>query len=332
MARSERRGYATTSQRIAQSGGLVTAYLEGAYGTKGLALVDRVLDDVIRAVSQDHDSAKTPTWVRRGVLGLALGEVRRLDPAALEALLAEWDGPFDEALEWHPGRRRLDVSGEIERQLCTDGWWPMLTRCTLSDEGFGYLCARIGDDTTQLEALATVTTSAERMEKVLALYGDQTMAQAFLYSQHSWLRQEPELWYRVLRASRSEAWAVLGVSRASLGSDWNWEWMSEKWLESLEPEVARSLSEWLGAASQTAHVGVRWNIPLTVDGPEALTRVLLHVRGAAYQLLGDVSGRHEPAELGVTLTRLFGEDAEVARSLLNPATNLAELSDVMARL
>lgn len=318
---------------VARAARTTAAYLEGVYGTKGLALLDRALVEVDQwAIAHDHDPTTTVELARGVALGTALGRVSRLDEKAISAMVGRWEVPHNlsRSIPRRPDRGLLSVSAATEKLLRTEGWWPVLTRCTLSDEGFDWLCDRVRDDVSTIDALAGVATDRRRMEAVLELYGDRVVSQAFARSQHSWLRRDPELWYRVLRASGGEPWAVLEASRATLGADWDWEWMSGAWLEGLGDEAAGIISRWLGVAARTARGAPHWEAPLASDDDGAFTRVLVHVRGAAYQVLK--SARRGPTPLDDVLERLFGENADVARSLANPASNLIELADVVARL
>lgn len=319
---------------------LSAAYLAGEYGTGGLRLIERAIETILHeAEPQDPDI--TVERVRRGVLGMAMNEATRLDERALRAMMARWDGPFTEAVSWAPVQGPLAVSRSTEALLRRDGWWPMLGRCVLSDEGFDWLYARVHDEHGPLTALAGVTTDRRRMEAVLSRCGTDVLDQAFPYLQHRWLRQEPELWERVLAVSECEQAAALGLLWDRYETDWGWEWMSGEWLAGLGAKVSSAIVEWLGMATRITYSGAPWHARITEDKGGALVRVLTYVRGAAYEVSVNSSRARVPygtsndglgAVLNEALTQLFGEDADVARSLLNPATNLIELSDVMARL
>ncbi len=248
----------------------------------------------------------------------------RIDETAWREMVERGPGPFGEALirKWgvHDGVGSLTLSPEHERLVMREGWWGMLSACTVGDEAFAFLLDRAAAGEIAYRDLWHVTTSRGRLTALAAAGGG--LDEAVVRNQREWLAREPELLRWALSTSGTVPDGLF--TYATLPGEWGWEWVSDEWLENLSAKEAVAVAHDAAFASDVNGDG---------DGRcdhTTMARVLTHVRGAAAQALTrDGFSRDVLTEV---LAELFGENREVARGLINPATNLTELADVVARL
>ena len=233
-------------------------------------------------------------------------------------------GPFRDPFEFGTGDA-LSISEEAERELYGDGWWPMLTNFAVSGATFDYLMDKVESGELLREALAGMPLTAARLERVLehaARRGEVLEAEFVRYQTES-LFSDQALLERALTASgcEDEALFVLGYE-----DGWGWEWVRAEWLAGLNARACAEISRNILRVGE-APIGGE-----CCDG-STMRLVLSHVRGAAASAARpEGAGTFARESLVSLIDELFGESRDVAWGLLNAATNLVELTDVVARL
>ena len=286
-------------------------------------------------------------WAAPGVgdvMEITLGDIGALDAnrstmAELVLLTgleqARWltDEAVRELLRLYPWAKMLGsqrvpdghlvVSRETERLLVDANWWWVLAWCAVSEETFEGLVTRWVSGEVVASALAGLVQNAGRMERVLTAWtrsGTQYLSYEFVRRAGSWLWCDSELVRRTLGVCSSEV-VIRTVTNAfpirpELGEE-KWLWMDEEWLESLGEAEHRGITEYLALSGRCS-------------SDTLAHMVLRRVRGAAYVAMG--SSGPLSTQLATIVDEMFGDNTDLALGLLNPATNLVELCDVIGRL
>ena len=233
----------------------------------------------------------------------------RLDP------MEGWGGWGD----WHRPTP-LDLSSAGEAIAVAAGWWDLLEHCTISDATFAGLIDQVREGNIPMEAALNTGIGGDRLGLVLATWREirattkESLHDGFLWRNLDTLRGEPELLGEMIEAT-GPAWRLLTLELDEETS-WLWRYFDEAWVRGLSEGDAHEISEYTAA----------------LHAPdEVLAMLVTHVRGVAFAASGNIGGR-VASVLAEEMSRRFGGDVRRAIALLNPATNLVELSAVMARL
>ncbi len=302
--------------------GLVGTYLRGAKEALHI-------DELTTAVNAVVVASGRVISVRADVLWRGLrwaSEKGEVDAGALGALVRSIDGPFREA--YLVSASGMNTLGEAaERELWREGWWPVLTGFDVSDATFEYLMDKVHARELEIDSLIGVTNSARRMTAILEMAEELGAEISDDYARHHyrWLIKEPAILRAVLVRGGCVGEALFSYSRRDEGLP---AWADSGWLAGLPGRARESVARLITQVGGPG-TGATWSCD------EAMMRLVLsHVRGAANSVAGGPpqGGEYASTLLEALLTELFGEDREVARGLLNPATNLVELADVVGRL
>ncbi len=297
-------------------GRILARSLEGAWAAPGI-------EDVMGIALSNAEGQKVsgPKMAELALL-TGLEEARRLDDEAARTLVRLH--PWVKSL----GSRQIPdghliVSRETETLLVDANWWWVLAWCAVSEETFEGLVARWVSGEVEASALVGLVQNARRMETVLAAWtraGTRYLNGEFVHQVGAWFWHNDDLIRRTLRACSSEV-VIRTVTNAFsippvLGRE-KWLWMDEEWLESLGEAEHRGITEHLARSGYCS--------------PDGLARMILRrVRGAAYVAMGTSNPLN--TQLAAVMDEMFESNTELALGLLNPTTNLVELSDVIRRL
>ncbi len=303
---------------------LLSAFLRGERGAPGLDELYVGIDALaVDAAGELRGSASIQLGrlLIEGILSFGVLGAGRLRTRNLAELIEREASPFTEPFGWG-SEPVLHISREAEQLLDRDGWWPVLGHCELSERGFDRLCTRVVGVLPL--ALLHVASNPRRMERVLAGRNGITLELSFLTRHHTWLREQPELWERMIEACEAEVWTLSLVAGRALGESWDWTWVRPAWLSGLSESAARHVVSNVGSLDWLAGDVDR-------GGRRAVELMLENVTGLASAALirGGTLTQHMAQELLVTR---FGDSAELARGLLSPATSLVELAVVLEAL
>ncbi len=313
---------------ISGMGVLLAEYLHGERGSLGRDEITTSLRDLADWMGRlsgpgTGDTIENDVWALAMRWGLQWAG--GVDPTRLGALTRGVPGPCSTPFEL--GSFVPVAIGEMaERELYGDGWWPLLASIDVSESGFDYLTGKVESGEMDRIDLLGVTSTTGRIEKVLiqCATSGETLEADFARYHCGWLRRDPGLLERVLTASGSEGEGLFGIGHDV--EDWDWGWVRASWLEGFGEEARRDVAFQVNRVTAGAS-------PWRCD-EATMRQVLTHVRGAARAVVdgASIGGEFAHTVLEALLAELFGEDAEMARGLLNPAASLVELCDVVARL
>ena len=242
---------------------------------------------------------------------------------ALEGLTREGPGPFREPFVVD-GVNMRPLGEAAERALYGEGWWPALTSFVVSEATFDHLMGKVREGRLDLDAMVGVTSNVRRMTAVLehTQTSGVDLSSNYVWRHYPWLSQEPAVLRRAVTYASCAGEALFSYPYRAGGDD-PWGWVDDEWLDDLGTAACGSIARLIDQVGDE-HGTATWR------GSETMMRtVLIHAHGAAAAAgTESFAGR----VLERVLDELFGEDREVARGLLNPATNLVELADVVGRL
>lgn len=310
-------------------GAVLAAHLRGNEAAPGLSDIETAISGLGRAGTDDDrfpENTREADRMRRAAViwwGL-LGASGSIVSERLAALTRGGPGPFGGPFELETGVQ-LSISEAGERALYGEGWWPVLTGFNVSDSGFDYLMGKVEDGEMVREALSGTANTPERLGRVIehAERRGEVLEAEFVRYYKELLAGDAGLLRRVLAASGCEAEALFELGYRD---GWGWDWVDPEWLESLGTSASTAISRVLPSVGEAP--GER-----RCCDAATMRLVLTHVRGAAAgAATPEGAGTFARGLLVSILDERFGEDREVAWSLINPATNLVELTDVVGRL